>query len=102
MLFLVLCICNTNAKNYLSDPDSFTKETQVDSLYSTYSDQIITEKNAFRVIAWYNKKIADSIDLSNNDYERIGLSYGYLGKAPQAKVYLEKIYQTHIRYYYIR
>jgi len=90
MLFLVLCICNADAKNYLSDPNSFMKETQVDSLYSTYIDQETTERNAAIVINYYEKKIDDNEYLSSNDYKRIGLSYGFLGKAPKAKVYLEK------------
>ena len=90
MLFLVVCIYSANAKNNLSDPDSFIEETQVDSLYSTYNDQGITERNAAIVINWYQKKIDDKASLTSNDFKRIGLSYGYLGNAPKAKIYLEK------------
>ncbi len=90
LLFLVIGICNLNAKTYLSDPDSFMKETQVDSLYATYSEQKVTEKNASLVVAWYNKKINQNTNLTSSDHKRIGLSYGYLGNAQQAKLYIEK------------
>ncbi len=90
MLFLVLGINTTNAENYLSDPDSFMKETQVDSLFSTYNDQEITAKNASKVVAWYKKKLLEDVDLTSSDFKKMGLSYAYLGNAAQAKVYLVK------------
>ncbi len=90
LLFLVVSVCHANAANYLSGPDSFLKEIQVDSLYSTYYNNEINDNNASRVIKWYEGRISKGAVLSNSDFERIALTYGFLGDASKAKTYLEK------------
>lgn len=87
ILFLILC-ANVNAN--VGNKYIVYNQLQVDSLYSTYSVQEITEKNAHLVIDWYQKKVDSTDNLSNKDYKIVALSHGYLGNASQAKVHLER------------
>ena len=89
-LFLIFCVLKVNAKGNTLDADFFNDKVQIDSLYSTYTEVNLTEKNASKVINWYQKAIANGANLSNEEYKRIALSYGYLGQSSKAQTYLNK------------
>jgi AraC-like DNA-binding protein len=90
-IFFVLVFCGLHEvkPNQKTHIKTTAKKNLTDSLF--YKNKLQTEDLYQRVVEWEKLLLKDKINLTNEDYKRVALSYAYFNNAEKSSEYAETL-----------